>query len=157
MKIRRLKIKDKVFMYEWMHDDDVTRFLNVKFHNKTLADCEKFIASSIHGNDINLAIVDDTDEYLGTISLKNIDKNNKIAEMAIVVRKCAMGKGVSKFALDEIFAYGRNILGINTFYWFVKPENVRAVKFYNKNGYKTVSSIKGIDFLDSKYYWYIAH
>ena len=45
-------------------------------------------------------LVSDDDEYMGTVSLKNIKSGT--AELGIVTRKTSMGKGYSKYALDEI-------------------------------------------------------
>ena len=70
---------------------------------------------------------------MGTVSLKNIE--NGTAEFAITVRKGAMGKGVSKYAMSEIIRIGLEELNLKSVYWCVSPENKRAVKFYDKNGY----------------------
>lgn len=72
---------------------------------KKISDCESFISSSLkETNNLNLAIVDDNDTYMGTVSLKKIQ--NGVAEFGIVVRKQAMGKGYSKYGMDEIFRIG---------------------------------------------------
>ena len=39
-----------------------------------------------------MAITDDNDEYMGTVSLKNINYTDSFAEFAITVRRTAMGK-----------------------------------------------------------------
>lgn len=153
--IRKLMNKDKELMYEWMHDKDVTKFLNTDFSSKTIEDCEEFINNSITDLNKNFAIVNDKDEYLGTVSLKNIDYYHKIAEMAITIRKCAMGKGYSKMAIDEIFEYGKKELGLTRFYWYVKPSNTRAVKFYDRYNFKRTNSIDIFSKLDDKYLWYL--
>lgn len=44
---------------------------------------------------MHYAIVDERDEYYGTVSLKRIDLLNRNAEYAISVRKCVQGKGVA--------------------------------------------------------------
>lgn len=153
--IRRLEEKDACKMLEWMHDDDVVFFLDANFKYKTIDDCYCFIRNSFCDNiNKHFAIVDDNNEYMGTVSIKNINYEKKIAEMAIVLRKCAMGKGYSKKALEEIFEYGSKQLEINTFYWYVNPLNIRAIKFYDKNGYTRVFSIEGMPKLDNKYIWY---
>ena len=41
---------------------------------------------------IHMAITDDNDEYMGTVSLKNINYIDSFAEFAITVRRTAMGK-----------------------------------------------------------------
>ena len=87
---------------------------------------------------IHFAIVSDDDEYMGTVSLKNIQ--DKKAEFGIAIRKSAMGNGYSKYGMEEAIRYGFEKKGLNQIYWCVSPENERAVKFYDKNGYRRVPS-----------------
>ena len=77
---------------------------------------------------------------MGTVSLKNIE--NDAAEFAITVRKNAMGKGFSKYAMSEIIRIGLEELNLKSIYWCVSPENKRAVKFYDKNGYMRIDLSK---------------
>lgn len=136
MELRKLDIKDAPLMLEWMHNKDVTLHMNRDFSKLSLEDCENFIKNSLADeNNVHFAIVDETDEYLGTISLKNIDNINKNAEFGITIREKAMGKGISSEAMKAIIAYGFEKLGLTSIYWCVSSENARAVRFYDKNGY----------------------
>ena len=106
-----------------------------------------------------MAVVNDKDEYMGTVSLKNIDYSNKCAEFAITIRTCAMGKGYSKIAMYEIGEYAKEKLQLRFIYWYVSKENHRAIRFYDKNGYirvdyKDLSDIIEIKNND-KYFWYV--
>lgn len=133
MKLRNLRKEDAPFMLEWMHDKDVVKWLQANFAAKTLADCEAFIENSQSSEtDLNLAIVDETDEYMGTVSLKHIDRDNKTAEFAVTIRSKAMGKGISKYGMQEIIRLGLQEYGLNAIYWCVSVENVRAIRFYEK-------------------------
>ena len=137
MKLRMLEQKDAPFMLEWMHDDDVVKDLFANFKEKTIDDCKNFIAYSQKSEtDLNLAIVGDDDEYLGTVSLKHIDKEEKTAEFAITVRKKTMGTGASAFGMKAILEKGINELGLDKIFWCVNEINARAVRFYDKNGYQ---------------------
>ena len=70
-------------MLEWMHDENVVEKLRGNFKEKTLEDAEKFILASMNKKEnIHLAIVSDEDEYMGTVSLKSIDRSNNSAEFA---------------------------------------------------------------------------
>lgn len=134
MKLRKLENKDADRMLEWMHDDNVVEFMQADFKNKTIDDCENFIRTA--QNDFcncHMAIVNDNDEYMGTVSLKNIQNDN--AEFAITICRDAMGKGYSKFGMNEIIRYGFEELDLVNIYWCVSPKNKRAIKFYDKNGY----------------------
>lgn len=53
-----------------------------------------------------------------------------------------MGKGFSKYAMSEIIRIGLEELNLKSIYWCVSPENKRAVKFYDKNGYMRIDLSK---------------
>lgn len=161
MKLRKLKLVDAPYMLEWMHDKSVVENMNRDFSVYTKEDCERFIINSLNDkNNVHLAIVDSNDEYFGTISLKNIDNINKNAEFGITLRKVAMGKGIASWAMKEIIQYGKETLRLERIYWCVSPENIRAVRFYDKNMYNRIEYLDlGIsaeyskDLID-KYIWY---
>ncbi|HBI63331.1 MAG TPA: GNAT family N-acetyltransferase [Lachnospiraceae bacterium] len=135
MKLRKLKTEDALLMLEWMHDESVVSNMQTDFSAKTLQDCQNFIYESQHTHhNLHLAVVDDSDLYMGTVSLKNITKDS--AEFAIVVRREAMGKDYSKYAMKKIIEIGFEKLGLKQIYWCVDPDNRRAVRFYDKNGYR---------------------
>lgn len=142
MKLRTLEKKDAELMLEWMHDPDVVYWLSANFASKTIEDCYAFIKDSANsGCDLHLAIVDDDDNYMGTVSLRNMDMDDRAAEFAVTVRKTAMGKGYSKFGMKEILRRGFEEEGLNAIYWCVSEKNERAVRFYDKNGYTRVCDV----------------
>lgn len=140
MNLRKLELKDAPLMLEWMHDEDVTEYMNKDFTHMTLEDCRKFIAQSqIDSPSIHRAIADDNDVYMGTVSLKNVNLDRKEAEFAIIVRKEAMSKGFAEFGMKEIITLGFTEFYLDNIYWNVLKDNVRAIRFYEKNGYKLAS------------------
>lgn len=142
MKLRMLEMKDAVNMLEWMHDENVVGELHTNFAEKTLEDCQNFIKVSKQSQEnMHMAIVDDDDIYMGTVSLKHINKNKGIAEFAITVRRKAMAHGYAAFGMTEILKKGFGELGLRNIYWCVSKKNVRAVRFYDKNGYKRTKSV----------------
>ncbi len=136
MKLRELELKDAPYMLEWMHDDSVTEYLNADFANKKIEDCEEFIRNaSSRQNAIHLAVVNEADIYQGTISLKHIDEQYSIAEFAITMRRSAMGTGYARDAMAEILKWKVHGTSLKHIFWCVRLENIRAVRFYDKNGY----------------------
>lgn len=156
MYLRELKEKDAPLMLEWMHDSNVTGNLKGNFSSKTIEDCISFINSSISNTNIHLAIASDTDEYMGTVSLKNIE--NGSAEFAITVRTEAMGHGYSWFGMESIIDKAFNKYNLDNVYWCVSRDNKRAVRFYDKHNFheiidvpeKVLDRYKGMDNLK----WY---
>ena len=126
-------------MLEWMHDVSVVKDLQANFAAKNLEDCQAFIRSCADKSEnLHLAITDDNDEYMGTVSLKHIRREQQDAEFAITIRACAMGKGFSAYGMRSIIRKGLDELGLHKIYWCVSPENQRAVRFYDKNRYPRV-------------------
>lgn len=158
MKLRKLELKDAPLMLEWMHDPSVVEYLQADFASKTLEECDKFIeAAEKSSNDIHLAVADNHDEYMGTVSLKHIQEDS--AEFAIAVRKVAMGKGYAKYAMKEIIGIGFEQLGLRRIFWCVSPENKRAIRFYDKMGYPRIEpDFHNIEEYSksqiAEYYWY---
>lgn len=142
MKLRKLELKDAPLMLEWMHDDSVICGLRGNFKNKTLDDCITFINNSVNNEEnIHFALVTDADEYMGTVSLKDIDRKEQNAEFAITVRKTAMGKGYSWYGMQEIIRKAFEEYGLFCVYWCVSAWNERAVKFYDKHGFCRTTDI----------------
>ncbi len=136
MILRKLKIKDAPFMLEWMLDPEVAKNFRTDFSQMTIEKAEAFILSAQNFESTrNYAIVNQEDEYLGTISLKNIDFENKNAEYAVSLRKKAQGTSVASDATNALFDIAFNELDLHRVYLNVLDENIRANKFYLKIGF----------------------
>lgn len=122
-------------MLEWMHDPEIAKAFQLDFLHMTLHDAEQFIADSFSEENRHFAIVDEQDEYQGTISLKHIDQQNKKAEYAIVTRKGIQGKGYAGNATNELIVYAFRELGLHRLYLYVLEDNGRANRFYQKMGF----------------------
>ena len=142
MKLRKLEQKDAIYMLEWMHDERVVRHLNANFASKTLEDCNAFIQNSCNADtDLHLAIADEEDVYMGTVSLKHIDDTLGMAEFAITVRSIAMGKGFATYGMQEIIRIGLEERGLHQIIWCVSNQNERAVHFYDKQGFQRIEQV----------------
>lgn len=142
MRLRNLEVKDSPLMLEWMHDQDVTKYMATNFSSKTIEDCKQFIEhSQVDKDSICKAIVSDEDEYMGSVSLKHVDRINGNAEFAITVRKVAMGKGYSWFGMVEILKYAFEQINLQSVYWCVSENNVRACRFYDKYSFRRMVDI----------------
>lgn len=134
MKLRELEMRDAPRILEWMHDKSVTKDLKTNFSVLTIKDVERFILQSrdTHLN-LHKAIVSDLDEYMGTVSLKEINQDDGNAEFAITVRSDAMTKGYSWYGMTEMLDLAFSELGLLSVYWCVSRKNERAVHFYDKH------------------------
>lgn len=143
MRLRKLNYKDIDGILSWMHDDSINCFFANNFKDFTRDDVQKFIDScATDTQNLHYACVDDSDKYLGTVSLKNIDHKNKNAEYAVSFCKFAQGTGAAKFATEEIVNIAFNDLGLEKVYINVLAENLRANNFYKKMGFTFEGTFK---------------
>lgn len=135
--LRYLEAKDAPFMYEWMSDPEMTQNFRFDVSDLSLDSVHTFIEESQdRNNNVHFAIVDcERDEYLGTISLKNIDYSSQNAEYAISLRKKACGKGYGREATVLLLEYAFFTLGLERIYLNVLSDNKRAVNFYQNFGF----------------------
>lgn len=139
MSLRELLEKDAEGMLEWMNDPEILKNFRFGAESRDKNDIINFIKEAsvelIEGKSIHYAIVDENDEYLGTVSLKNIDLSARNAEFAISLRKKAQGKGIGYKATMELLemAFGR--YDLHRVYLNVLTENLRAIRMYEKCGF----------------------
>lgn len=136
MKLRNLMPKDVEYMLEWMHDDKINKFFRFDASGRTKENTLDYILSSQNlKNDHHFAIANDNDEYLGTVSLKNVDLESKNAEYAIALRANAQGTGAGSFATEAICEFAFKNLDLHRVYLNVFSDNFRAIRFYEKSGF----------------------
>lgn len=132
--LRTLKMEDAELMLQCMSDPKVYSKMRYNHREIDLDKCISFIENSwTDQRNLHWAISNEKSEYLGTVSLKNIDKDNEKAELGIVVHPVYMGKGIASEALQEIAEKAFNELGLNKIYLYVRCDNERAIAFYKKN------------------------
>ena len=141
IRLRPLEAKDAKGMLEWLKDESVTEYLTINGSNMSLDDALNFVKKAKdESENLHRAIVNSDDDYLGTISLKNIDMAKKEAEYAITLHPSAMGTGVATTASKLITELASNELSLNRVYLNVLRVNKRAVRFYEKLGYRYTHS-----------------
>lgn len=157
MHLRKLEMKDRFGMLEWMKDAEIMSHFRLSRELTHEEKVKQFIENSFDEVNRHYAIVEDEDEYLGTISLKNIDKINNNAEYAIVLRRQALSTGVAKIATNQLINIAFNELNLYKVYLNVLSNNLRAIRFYEKLNFKLEGEFKGHLYIDNKYMdikWY---
>ena len=126
-------------MLEWMRDPAIARFFRFDATAMTEEKCLDYIkAANEDPLCRHFAVADESDAYLGTISLKNIRDGS--AEYAVSMRRCAHGTGAALQATRELLRIAFDDLKLDTVYLNVLEENLRANAFYRKAGFHFVRS-----------------
>lgn len=138
--LRQLEAKDIDGMLEWMHSEESKGIFQKDMSGITYENAQNFVRTSqgdtFSEGFIHFAVVDEgDDEYLGTISLKNIDPENSCAEYAVSMRAKARGTGASMAATKAILNIAFLKYNLHRVYLNVLTTNERANKFYRKAGF----------------------
>lgn len=135
MQLRMPKEKDAEGILSWMHDPATREIFATDFSSFTLDKVLDFINNANNDKNVNFVCADNDDNYLGTVSLKNIDYSAKNAEYAVSFCPCSHGTGAAAFATMEILKYAFETLGLERVYLNVLSDNLRANGFYKKMGF----------------------
>ena len=156
--------KDAPLMLEWMHDTEVQSGFKKNMLEASLEDALKFIQDA-HGNaklkregqSLHFAVANEEDEYLGTISLKNIDIKNKTAEFAIATRRKAHGTGVAFQATNLLLKKAFEEYDLRRVYLSVYSNNENAITLYENCGFRFEGEFREHFVIDGKpvnWKWY---
>lgn len=161
VRLRRLQRKDCMGMIEWMHDIEISRCFRDDMLDKTEEDVLNFIEQSgiipLNEKSVHYAIVEESDEYLGTISLKAINLKDRNAEYAISLRRGAQGRGVGYAATRELLDMAFNQFSLEKVYLNVLSDNKRAIRLYEKCGFVLEGEFRNHLYLREQYQslrWY---
>ena len=140
MKLRLLEEKDVEGMLEWMHDPKVNCFFRFNAEDMTREKAIDFVKHAKETTEnketFHFAIVDDDDQYMGTVSLKDIDWEAKAAEYAISLRSTSQGNGYGSQATRAVLEYAFKNLKLNRVFLNVLSDNETAIRMYEKCGFR---------------------
>ncbi len=163
-RLRELDIKDAEYMLEWMKDPEINRFFKFSLDSISIENAVHFIRRAVRENmendepsNLHFAIVNGADEYYGTVSLKNIDWQEKSAEYAISTRAIAKHRGYGQFATREILKIAFEKLRLEQVFLYVLQNNEAAIKMYRKCGFhddpakEFISTVRGRNLKRSRF------
>ncbi|MGI6280331.1 MAG: GNAT family N-acetyltransferase, partial [Acutalibacteraceae bacterium] len=152
--IRPITREDTENIVKWRNSPSVVQ--NFIFRKPlTKEDHLKWYETKIKaGNVAQFIIIEtDTDKPVGSVYLRDIDKENKKAEFGIFIGEdCARGKGYGTAATALIVKYGFEELDLNRIYLRVFADNLGAIKCYKKCGFKQEGVFREDVIIDGKPY-----
>lgn len=135
--IRLLEREDLPYRVEWLNNNKISSGITIDGPvslAKTQAWFQKVL---LDDNKRHFIIIDNkTKEPIGIIGLVDIDFRNRKSELYIAIgNKTYWGRNLGSEALQIILEYSFNDLDLNKVYLYTHMGNVRAQKFYDKNGF----------------------
>lgn len=152
--LRKIKLGDASRFVKWLNDPEVNKFLFVR--GITLAKEKKYILERIKGkvkNTLHFCIDTIEGVHIGATDLGNIQTRNKNASFGIMIGdKNYWGQGYGEEAARLLIDYGFKKLKLHRIELDVYSYNPRAIKLYEKLGFKKEAIKREHNFYNGKFY-----
>jgi RimJ/RimL family protein N-acetyltransferase len=136
--LRAVDVDDVDNFVTWLNDEEVRQYLSMTSpFNKTR---EKEFVDGLYKDDNNIIlgiVLKENDNLVGNIGLHKISRTHRNAELGIFIGdKSCWSKGYGTEALKLVIKYGFNQLNLHRIYLDVFDFNTRAMRTYEKAGFK---------------------
>lgn len=146
IKISLLEKEDFNKIVEWnanKTEDDLLQWAGPMYkYPLTLEQIENYFSNEVKNNNFNIYVykiqLTSTNEVIGTIELREIDKNKRIGKICrfLIGEYKHRGKGIGQEALKEILRIGFEDMNFEKITLVVFDFNQNAIKCYEKLGFK---------------------
>jgi len=137
---------------EWLNDLEVSKYLSLSSLNITL-ESEKKALENI-SKEHNYAIIDlTTNKLIGNVGLMDINNINRTAEIGIFIGdKEFQNLGYGTEAIKLLLNYSFNILNLKNILLRTYSFNQRALKCYEKCGFKIIGKRRNSQYFTGEYH-----
>ncbi len=149
--IRKLRDSDLPFIVSWDQDDEVTFWSGKKFEGNGLTNAAWWHDLVTNPLRIGFGIQTMTGVLIGDAELEHIAWRNGEAELRISIgEKAHWNQGYGSEAIRELLHVAYERIGLQRVYLRVKKDNYRAIRAYEKAGFKKVGMLCATGHLKGK-------
>ena len=149
-----MSIEDAEVFTKWLNDFNVTDYISTSARINTLEFEKEWLENTLKKQGPLFSIIKlDNDEMIGNIGLHEINNISRTAKLGIFIGEDEnRSKGYGTEALKLLLDYGFNYLNLNNIMLTVYNFNGRAIRAYEKAGFKEFGRRRKSYFLNGKYY-----
>lgn len=146
-------VEDAEKYVAWLNNYDISKFLNQNTKIITIEGEKEYLAKN-NSDSYNFAIVDmKTDELIGSIGLMDVDFIHGTAELGIFIGdEDHLSHGYGSEAIKLLLDFGFNQLNLNNIMLKAISFNKRALRAYEKCGFKMFGTWPNSHYVEGKYY-----
>lgn len=153
--LRRLVMSDDKDLFLLRSIDSVNKFLLRKKY-ESIEDARKFILNIDKGIDANenilwAIVLEETDEFIGTICIWNILTAHYRAEIGFEIHPDFSRKGLMSEILPPVLQFGFEKMGLHSFAAVVSPDNAASIRLLEKNNFRREAFFKEDVFHNGKF------
>lgn len=153
--LREFRQEDISGIRSWVNDEGTTRFMGGTFLKpQTWEQTEAYLSNILNGNagGVNLVIADrETRRYLGQCALSLVDQTARHAELSIVTAPDSAGQGYGTEAVGLLLDFAFSHMNLNRVYLRVYAANERAVRCYERCGFRREGRLREHAYCDGRY------
>lgn len=156
IKLRELERADLPALNRWRNDPELLDLLGNNFLFIAGAVDEKWYESYLASREHNVRLaitLADSGDYVGNVNLTAIHPVNRSAEFSILIgEKSLWGKGVGQEATRLMLAHAFADRNLHRVYLHVLATNARAVRLYERVGFRTEGTLREAIFKSGAYH-----
>lgn len=154
--LRALEAEDWEYGYRWINNPKTTHYLPIHRPYSALKErawYEKHAAGDSETEYQFGIVLTEDDHYIGNTSLFDVNWRNRQAEVGILIgEEDDRGKGYGSEALRLLLAFAFDHLGLHRVWLRVFAENDRAIKAYQRTGFKQEGVTRDDEFYDGAFH-----
>lgn len=153
--LRRPAMTDLDARTRWFADPEVTRYLPLAGKSSLPRESVEAYLASVITNDrplLDFSIDHADGRPIGSCSLRDFDRANRAELSLIIGERWAWGKGYGREAMRLLVDYGFQDLGLNTIWLVVRADNDRAVRLWERLGFRRDGVMRAAAYVDGVYY-----
>jgi RimJ/RimL family protein N-acetyltransferase len=152
--MRAVEPGDVPMLWEWMQDEELMRLRDYPAPPTSLDQARREFEQSPEnsGHDLHLAITTLDGELIGETALREIDQRNGNARFTIAIgNREYWGHGYGSDATRCLMRYAFEQLNLHRIDLFVHASNERAVRVYEKCGFRHDGRLREAHYMDGRY------
>ncbi len=145
--------EDVELFTEWLNDFEITDYTGKSGILTTLEGEKKYLEYHSSPEATFVIVTNDDNKMIGTVGLEKIDNINRTATLGIFIGdKEYRDKGYGTESINLILEYGFKYMNLNNIKLDLMEFNTRALKCYEKCGFKECGRRRKCKFINGKYY-----
>lgn len=150
MKLRPLEETDLEFIHELANDYSIMSYWFEEPYN-SLAKLKENYQNNSSSEATRRFVVINENDLVGIVDLGSIDFIHRNCEIMIIIKAEFSGNGFAKFAFNEATKYAFEVLNMHKVYLYVDTQNERAIRIYERQGFKNEGVLREHFYTKGKY------
>jgi RimJ/RimL family protein N-acetyltransferase len=153
VRLRALEKDDLQHFVAWVNDPETRRFMTIRYPLSMTEEESWWQGHLERKNDRAFAIETKDGIYIGNLGLHNIEPENRRAMLGIMIgQKDYWGRGYGTDAIRTLLAWAFGYLNLHRVYLTVYAYNQRAIRCYEKSGFRHEGTMRQARYADGRYH-----